>query len=143
MTLGTQVDIRESNNGLTTIVAFVVIYIGIVFLIASAAMLSLKALSESIDSTGKYEILKKIGCESRNLKKALFLQIGVYFILPLVVAIIHSVFGLQYVSYVINAFTRQNIVWGVLVTGILLIVLYGGYLLATYSGSKRIVGLED
>ncbi|MBR4084027.1 MAG: ABC transporter permease [Lachnospiraceae bacterium] len=143
MTLGTQVDIRESNNGLTMIVAFVVIYIGIVFLIASAAMLSLKALSESIDSTGKYEILKKIGCESRNLKKALFLQIGVYFILPLVVAIIHSVFGLQYVSYVINAFTRQNIVWGVLVTGILLIVLYGGYLLATYSGSKRIVGLED
>lgn len=143
MTIGTRVDILESNNGLTMTVAFVVIYIGIVFLIASAAMLALKALSESIDAIGKYEILKKMGCEQKELKKALFWQIGVYFMLPLLIAGIHSIFGLQYVSYIVNAFTKQNIVWGIVVTIILVIVLYGGYLCATYYGSKRIVGLNE
>lgn len=142
MTIGTRVEIRESNNGLTMTVAFVVIYIGVVFLIASAAMLALKALSESIDSTGKYTILKKIGCEDKVLRKALFAQIGVYFALPMLVAAIHSVFGLRYVNYMISSFNKQQIGWGVVVTGILLVVLYGGYLLATYSGSKRIVGLD-
>ncbi len=143
MTIGTQVDIRSANNGLTMIVAFVVIYIGVVFLIASAAMLALKALSESIDATGKYEILKKIGCEEGVLRKALFMQVGVYFALPMLMAVIHSVFGLKYISYVFRTFVKQNIVWGVVVTAILLVVLYGGYVLATYYGSKRIVELEN
>lgn len=143
MTIGTKQEIRDSNNGLTMFVAFVVIYIGVVFLIASAAMLALKALSESIDSTGKYVILKKIGCEQGMLKKALLMQIGVYFALPMLVAVIHSIFGLKYINYMMNMFTQQSIFWGVMITGILLVVLYGGYLLATYSGSKRIVGLEE
>lgn len=143
MNVETCVEIRESNNGLTMTVAFVVIYMGVVFLIASAAMLALKALSESIDSAGKYTFLKKIGCDNDVLKKVLFCQIGVYFALPMMVAAIHSLFGLRYVNYVVNSFTRQQIGWGIMATVILLVVLYGGYLLATYSGSKRIVGLED
>ena len=142
MTMGTRVEIRESNNGLTMTVAFVVIYMGVVFLISSAAMLALKALSESIDSTEKYSILRKIGCEDKVLKKALFAQIGVYFVLPMLVAAVHSVFGLRYVSYMISSFSDRQIGWGVAVTAVLMVILYGGYLLATYSGSKRIVGLD-
>ncbi len=138
----TGMDIRESNNGLTMIVAFLVIYVGVVFLIASAAMLALKALSEAIDSTGKYEILKKIGCENHMLKRALFGQVGAYFGLPLLGAMIHSVFGLLYVNRVINSVTRQNIGWGIAATVIVLVILYGAYFIATYSTSKRIVGLE-
>lgn len=142
MTMGIRVEIRESNNGLTMTVAFVVIYMGVVFLISSAAMLALKALSESIDSTEKYSILRKIGCEDKVLKKALFAQIGVYFVLPMLVAAVHSVFGLRYVSYMISSFSDRQIGWGVAVTAVLMVILYGGYLLATYSGSKRIVGLD-
>lgn len=138
----TGMDIRESNNGLTMIVAFLVIYVGVVFLIASAAMLALKALSEAIDSTGKYEILKKIGCENHMLKRALFGQVGAYFGLPLLGAMIHSVFGLFYVNRVINSVTKQNIGWGIAATVIVLVILYGAYFIATYSTSKRIVGLE-
>lgn len=143
MMFETGLDIREANNGLTMIAAFLVIYIGLVFLIASAAMLALKALSEAIDSAGKYEILRKTGCEPHMLKKALLAQIGVYFALPLLGAAVHSAFGIPYVSYVINSFTKQNIAPGVMVTVIVLVLLYGGYFLATYGTGKRIIGLEN
>lgn len=142
ISIGTKISIRESNNGLTMLVAFVVIYLGVVFLIASAALLALKALSESIDSVGKYTILKKIGSDTKMLKRALFGQIGVYFALPMLVAMIHSVIGLRFVEYALNTIMQGGVFWGVCVTAALMVVLYGGYMLATYKGSKRIVGVE-
>lgn len=142
MTIGTKVTIVESSNGLTLLATFIVIYMGIVFLIASAALLALKALSESIDSTGRYEILKKIGSDQKLLRKALFAQIGVYFTLPLVVAIIHSIFGMKFAEFAMSAFLNGSPFWGICVTAALMAVLYGGYMLATYRTSKRIVELE-
>jgi len=142
MFVGTKITVRESNNGLTMAVAFVVIYLGVVFLIASAALLALKALSESIDATGKFEILRKIGSERKMLNKALFLQIGVYFALPLLVAIIHSLFGLRFVEYSMSSFIQHGLFWGVGVTTMVIVLLYGGYFLATYHTSKKIVELD-
>ena len=143
MTIGTKVSIRESNNGLTMMVAFVVIYIGVVFLISSAALLALKALSESIDSVGKYTILKKIGSDMKMLRKALFGQNVVYFALPLLVACIHSVIGLRFAEFALASIMNEGVIWGACVTAIVMVILYGGYMLATYKGSKRIVGLEE
>lgn len=143
MTIGTQISIRESNNGLTMMVAFVVIYIGVVFLIASAALLALKALSESIDSVSKYSILKKIGSDTKMLRGALFAQIGVYFALPLLVAIIHSVIGLRFAEFALTTIMQDGVYWGACVTAIVMVILYGGYMLATYKGSKRIVGVDE
>ncbi|MBQ8317574.1 MAG: hypothetical protein IJX85_04490, partial [Lachnospiraceae bacterium] len=142
MTIGTKVTIVESSNGLTLLSTFIVIYMGIVFLIASAALLALKALSESIDSTGRYEILKKIGSDHKMLRKALFAQIAVYFTLPLVVAIIHSIFGMRFAEFAMSAFLSGSPFWGICVTAALMAVLYGGYMLATYRTSKRIVEIE-
>ncbi len=142
MTIGTRVTIVESSNGLTLLSTFVVIYMGIVFLIASAALLALKALSESIDSTGRYDMLKKLGSDHRMLRKALFAQIGVYFTLPMIVAIIHSVFGMKFAQYAMSAFLQSDAYWGICITAVLMLVLYGGYMLATYKTSKRIVELE-
>ena len=142
MTIGTRVTIVESGNGLTLLSTFLVIYMGIVFLIASAALLALKALSETIDSTGRYEILKKIGSDQSMLRKALFAQIGVYFTLPLVVAVIHSIFGMRFAQFAMSAFLQGSAFWGICVTTALMVVLYGAYMLATYRTSKRIVELE-
>ena len=143
MSIGTKISIRESNNGLTIMVAFVVIYIGVVFLISSAALLALKALSESIDSVRKYVILKKIGSDTKMLRKALFGQVAVYFALPLLVACIHSVIGLRFAEFTLTTIMNKGVIWGACVTAIVMIILYGGYMLATYKSSKKIVGLEE
>lgn len=143
MILGTKIAIRKSNNGLTMMAAFIVIYVGVVFFVASAALLALKALSESVDSVNRYDILKKIGSDDRMLKRALFAQIGVYFTLPMVVAVIHSVIGLRFAEYALTSYIKEGVFWGAGVTALVMLVLYGSYMVATFNGSKRIVELED
>ncbi len=142
MTVGTQISIRSANNSGAMMVTFIVIYIGIVFLISSAALLALKALSESIDSEGKYMILRKIGSNPKMLQTALFVQIGVYFVLPLLLAIIHSVIGMRFAIYAMSMIIEEGVYWGVCVTAGLMLLLYSGYMFATFSGSKKIVGIN-
>ncbi|MBO4749749.1 MAG: FtsX-like permease family protein [Lachnospiraceae bacterium] len=139
MTAGTKISIRESNNGLAMMVTFLVTYVGVVFLLASAAILSLKALSESIDSQGRYDILKKLGCGGKMLRHALYAQIGVFFLLPMLIAGIHSVFGVSYAKYSLSSLLSIEAGYGILVTCIVMVVLYGGYMSATIRSSEKIV----
>ncbi|MBP5263002.1 MAG: hypothetical protein J6Z33_01355, partial [Lachnospiraceae bacterium] len=139
MTAGTKISIRESNNGLAMMVTFLVTYVGVVFLLASAAILSLKALSESIDSQGRYDILKKLGCSGKMLRHALYTQIGVFFLLPMLIAGIHSVFGVSYAKYSLSSLLSIEAGYGILVTCIVMVVLYGGYMFATIRSSEKIV----
>lgn len=69
----------EASIGITTIVTFIAIYLGIIFLIASVAILALKQLTESSDNKQRYTILRKIGCDEKMINKALFRQIAIFF----------------------------------------------------------------
>lgn len=46
----TKISIIESSKGLSTIITFIAIYLGVIFLIASSAILALKELSENSDN---------------------------------------------------------------------------------------------
>ena len=58
-------EIINISTRLTVVLVFVGIYLGIVFIIAGAAILSLKLLSESVRNKKKYIILRKIGVDNR------------------------------------------------------------------------------
>ena len=60
----------EASIGIATIVTFIAIYLGIIFLIASAAILALKQLTESSDNKQRYTILREIGCDEKMINKA-------------------------------------------------------------------------
>lgn len=137
--VGTKLAIRESNNGLAMMVTFLVTYVGVVFLLSSAAILSLKALAESIDSQDRYDVLKKLGCGKKTLRRALFAQIGIFFLLPMCVAMIHSIFGVRFAQASLQALLSIEAGYGILVTSIIMLVLYGGYLLAAIKSSQKIV----
>lgn len=114
-------------------------YLGIVFLISGAALLALKALSEATDSKGRYEILQKTGADEKMIHHALFWQIGLFFILPLLLAMIHSYFGMRFVSFILSVFKKSDMLSSMGVTAAILLLIYGGYFIATYNGSKRII----
>ena len=46
-------------------VTFVGLYLGIIFLISSAAILALKELSESTDNKERFNMLRKIGTDRK------------------------------------------------------------------------------
>ena len=93
--------IKENSIGLGAMVTFIGLYLGIIFLISCAAILALKELSESSDNVEKFNMLRKIGVDEKMINKALFRQIGVFFMFPLLVAIIHSVFGIKFCNFLL------------------------------------------
>ncbi len=104
----TKITIIESSIGIATIVTFIAIYLGIIFLIASAAILALKELTESSDNKQRYEVLRRIGCDEKMINKALFKQIAIFFSLPLILAIIHSIFGIQFVMHLMDGLIAEE-----------------------------------
>ena len=139
-----KISIIESSVGLSTIIVFIAIYLGIIFLIASCAILALKQLTESSDNKQRYIILRKIGCDEKMINQALFRQIGIFFALPLILAMIHSIFGIQFAIAIFETLaSKEQLLPSVIVTAIVIGVIYGCYFLATYIGSKNIIKDEE
>lgn len=131
--------VYSQNKGMTTTVIFIGIYLGIVFLISSMAVLSLQQLSEASDSIDRYKSLKRIGANDKMINQTIFIQTLIYFTLPLALAFIHSVVGINVVSDLISAFGKPDIGLSSLITGVIFIVIYMGYFYATYTGYKNII----
>lgn len=135
----TKDQIYAGNKGMTTIFIFVGIYLGIVFLISSMAVLSLQQLSEASDSIDRYKSLKRIGANERMINKTIFIQTLLYFALPLVLAFIHSIVAIDVISDFISVFGNPNIATSSIITGLIFIVIYMGYFYSTYTGYKNII----
>lgn len=139
----TRISIIESSVGIATMVVFISIYLGIIFLIASSAILALKQLTESSDNKERYNILRKLGVDEKIINKALFKQIGLFFIFPLILAIIHSIFGIQFVMTLMSVLASSDeLLPSIIATVIVMGAIYGLYFLATYVGSKNIIKEE-
>ena len=139
LTASSRISIYEASVGLGAMVTFIGLYLGIIFLISSAAILALKELSESSDNKERYAILRRIGTDEKMIHHALFLQIACFFLLPLTVAIIHSIFGIQFANIILATFGDEQLLPSIVMTAIFLILIYGGYFMITYFSSKSII----
>ena len=137
--VNSKADISEASIGLGALVTFLGLYLGIVFLIASVAILALKELTESTDNKERYTVLRKLGADEKMINKSLFRQIAIFFMFPLIVAVIHSIFGITFCSYVISTFGNKHLLPSIIMTAIFIVVIYGGYFLITYFSSKNII----
>ena len=139
-----KISLEEASKGLATIIIFIAIYLGIVFLIASSAILALKQLTESSDNKQRYTILRKIGCDEKMINQALFRQIFIFFMMPLILAIIHSIFGIKFILSMLAALASPDeLLPSIIVTAVIIGAIYGLYFLATYFGSKNIIKEEE
>ncbi|MCW6088187.1 FtsX-like permease family protein [Clostridium sporogenes] len=132
-------DIYSGSKGGTTSILFVGIYLGLVFLITSMAVLALQQLSEASYSIERYKALKRIGANKEMIEKTIFRQTLIYFALPMILALIHSMIGINVVSDYISVFTKIDISFSALITALIFIVVYAGYFYTTYTGYKNIV----
>ena len=135
----TKARIYEDNNGMTNIVLFIGIYLGVIFLISSTAVLALQQLSEASDSIDRYKSLRRIGVSQKMINKSIFTQVSIYFGLPLVVALVHSIVAIKVVNGFLTMFNRPDIGVSSLVTALIMVIVYGGYFYATYTGYKSTV----
>ncbi len=131
--------VKSMLAGTNAIIAFVGIYLGLIFLITSAAILALQQLSEAADNRSRYNILKKVGSDDKLINRALFKQIAIYFMMPLALACVHSVVGIKVANDIVKTMGHINAIGNIIITAVLILVVYGSYFTATYFSSKRII----
>ena len=74
------------------------------------------------------------------INKSIFQQIGIYFLMPLLLALVHSYVGIKVVTGAFSvAFGIGNILQSCLITAGVIILIYGSYFLVTYQGYKNIL----
>lgn len=137
--INTKANIMAASVGLGAIASFLGIYIGFIFLISGAAILALKELSESTDNVERYRMLRKLGVDRKMMNHALFSQMGLFFLFPLALAIVHSVFGLMFCKKMLKLMGTGDMGVSILMTAIIMAVIYGGYFLITYLSGKKII----
>lgn len=135
----TKIEIAEATVGLSAMIAFIGLYIGIIFLISCAAIIALKQLSESVDNISQYEMLRKIGVEESDISKSLFRQTGIFFLMPLLLACVHSIFGMKFSMFILEVFGTGKLIESVVSTSIIILLIYGIYFFVTYFCSKGII----
>lgn len=137
--LATKTAVKEASVGTSVITVFFVLYIGIVFVIACAAIIALKIMSDALDSVQKFRVLSRIGAGENLMKKAIFVQVLMNFLIPLIIAVFTAFFGLRYIKGLLSALGMVNMASGILFTFIIMIVIYGGYFLTTFEGCKKLI----
>ena len=116
---------------------FLGLYLGFTFLLAAAAVLALQQLSQGADNTGRYAVLRRLGAEEKQVGRSAVQQVTLAFLLPLALALIHSVVGMKAANDLIAAAGKVDSVGSSLAAAALLLVVYGGYFVATALACRR------
>lgn len=135
----TKEEVFSQNIGLTTIIAYLAIYIGLVLVVACAAILAIQQLTSASDNRTRYQLLNKLGAPRSMVNGALFKQILIAFLFPLILAIAHSLCALQEVVTLVQLFGHLDIgQTSVVVSGAFLAV-YGLYFVLTYVAARGVI----
>ncbi len=131
-------DAKAWASGFSAIFAYLAIYIGLVLMVACAAILALQQMTEALDSAHRYNMLSKIGADAHTLNMALLRQVGAYFFYPFVLALAHACLMCWALKDVFSAFGMTDIVSSVAGTMGIVLVIYVVYFLITYLAARAI-----
>lgn len=118
------------------------IYLGTILLMISLTVLALQQLADSIEHKERFNVLKKLGVEDKDINKIILKQVSLYFIVPIFIAIVGFVIFIYnyYIlnSQVINSYIGDKaFIFNVGVALILIVCIYICYFIGTYYTFKR------
>lgn len=138
-TVITRAQMVGQASGLRVMITYLAIYIGLVLLVATAAVLAIQLLSLTIDSLDRYRLLSKLGCDTSMLTRSLFEQVVIYFVAPLALAVCHSACAIAVLSESLFAALGRDLFPSIVMATCLVVAIYGGYMLITYLTSRTSV----
>lgn len=146
--IDTRIKSIETNNILIVTLAMRIlgIYLGVVFLMISLTILSLSQLSESIEHKDRFNVLKRLGIEDKEISKIILKQISIYFIVPISIAMIGVAifiynYYLFYKDIIIVFIGDGTFVLSIIFGVTLMLVVYICYFVGTYYTFKRNINL--
>ena len=133
----TRLNLYQETMGSKILALFLGLYLGLTFLLAAAAVLALQQLSQAADNAGRYAILRRLGAEEKLVSRSAVEQVALAFLLPLGLALVHTVVGMKAANDLIAQAAKVDSVQSALVTALVLLLVYGGYFLATSLACRR------
>lgn len=140
----TRIKSLETNNilNITLSMRILGIYLGVVLLMISLTILSLSQLTDSIDHKDRFNVLKKLGVEDKEINTIVLKQVSVYFVIPVAIAMV-GVIAFVYNYYfihkdIISAYIGDATFVFSIIAGVLLMIgIYICYFTGTYYTFKR------
>lgn len=124
---------------LNVVFSFIAIYLGVILLISAGAILALQQISESTENKERFDILRKIGVKEKDMKKAVFSQVFIFFMMPLALASLHAIFVSRVLNEVILELSSVGLLKNILISSAIVVVIYGSYFFASYFESLNII----
>jgi putative ABC transport system permease protein len=119
-------------------VTYIGLYLGLVLLVTSVAILALQQLSEATDNRDRYATLSKVGASDKMMGRAVFTQVAVYFAAPLGLALVYSLVGGKAILEVIRRVGDVDVSTEYRMATAILVVVLGGYFITTVLAARRI-----
>lgn len=135
----TRQEMVDQAKGFRLLISYLALYIGFVFLIATAAVLAIQQVSQTTDSEPRYRLLSKLGCDARMLGRSLLAQVLVYFLAPLAVAVCHASCAIAVMNDSLFAGLGLDLMHPIGASAVLVTVIYGGYMVVTYFVSRMMM----
>lgn len=118
---------------------FILTYLGIIFLLICVALISVQQLTQMQDSSRRFRVLKNQGVPGGLMRSAVRKQVGIYFGMPLVLAGIYTAVALPAVMDKVSTFYNMEVRTSMIVTLFVLLLIYGGYYVATSASCGRML----
>ncbi|MCK8058620.1 MULTISPECIES: ABC transporter permease [unclassified Fusibacter] len=132
-------DILLESVGIKTVVSYVGVYVGIIFMMSSAVMLALQQLTETSDNVERYLLLSKLGVSKKCLSSSIFNQIASYFMFPLALTVVHSIVGINVASNIVRMLGDLDIWLNLWITAGFTLAIFGSYFIITYISAKAVI----
>ncbi len=116
-----------SSYSIFGIIYFLGAFLTLVFIIATGNIIYFKLVSEAYLDKDKYVLLKRLGITEKEIFKATARQIGISYMLTLIVGIIHSCVAMSILSELMN----YNIIIPAIRSILIFIAVYLVYFIAT------------
>lgn len=132
-------EMLSQMGGMRLMITYLALYIGFVFLVATAAVLAIQQLSEAADSLPRYRMLFEIGCDERMIFGSLRTQVLLYFLVPLALALCHAACAICVMSSTLFNALAVPVAGPIAMAAVFTVAVYGGYLAITYFTSRSII----
>ena len=88
---------------------FIGIFLGTLFLLATALIIYYKQLSEGYDDRNRFKIMENVGMSHLEISKVIKNQIITVFALPILVAVVHIIFAFSMIKKILKIFSLTNV----------------------------------
>ncbi|WP_339292434.1 FtsX-like permease family protein [Paenibacillus sp. FSL W8-0187] len=125
----------EDAQGVISLTMFIGVFISLLFFIASGSMIYFKLFTELQEDQAQYKALTRIGMTQAELRKIVFMQVGILFFAPCLVGIVHALVALKALN---NLLMVSNWIYSFVIIGIYMAMQTIYFLVACNSYMKSI-----